>query len=68
VFVPRSHPPETRERARELRSQGRAIKTIARELRIAQSTAQSHGSQTSRSRRSSDGASTSSPIANAQGS
>jgi orotate phosphoribosyltransferase-like protein len=39
VFVPAPHPPETRERARELREQGHSIKAIAHELRIAQSTA-----------------------------
>ncbi len=37
MFV--SHPPELRRHARELRGQGHSIKTIARELRIAQSTA-----------------------------
>jgi hypothetical protein len=36
VFV---HAAETREQARRLRSQGRSIKAIARELRVAQSTA-----------------------------
>jgi transposase-like protein len=38
VFVI-AHPPQVRQAARELRSQGRSIKAIARELHIAQSTA-----------------------------
>jgi transposase-like protein len=37
--VPAAHPPETRNRARELREQGHSIKAIAHELHIAQSTA-----------------------------
>jgi predicted transcriptional regulator len=39
MFVPAPHPPDTRNRARELREQGRSIKAIAHELHIAQSTA-----------------------------